>query len=77
MNHHVLDVENGQVTKARRVTQGSNQWWEITIEPSGNGDVVIVLPPTTGDCTDASAVCTSDGRKLSNRSTATVSGPGT
>ena len=72
----VVDVDNGRVTKARRVTQGSNLQWEITIEPSGSDGVVIVLPVTTGNCaTDAAAVCMPDGRKLSNKSTATVSGP--
>ena len=72
---HVLDVTNGDVTHVRRVTQGSDQRWSITIEPDGNADVTIVLPVTT-DCTTASAVCTTDGRKLSHRSTATVAGPG-
>ena len=72
---HVLEVTNGGVTRVRRVTQGSDQRWSITIEPGGNADVTIVLPATT-DCTAASAVCTAGGRKLSNRSTATVAGPG-
>ena len=72
---HVLKVTNGDVTRVRRVTQGSDQRWSITIEPDGNADVTIVLPVTT-DCSSARAVCTADGRKLSNRSTATVAGPG-
>ena len=72
---HVLEVTNGEVTSARRVTQGSNQRWSITVEPDGKADVTIVLPITT-DCAAASAVCTADGRNLSNESTATVAGPG-
>ena len=72
VNDHILDVENGEATKARRVTQGSNQAWEIIIKPEGNAAVVITLPATTGACTANAAVCMSDGRKLSNDSTATV-----
>ena len=72
---HVLEVTNGEVTSARRVTQGSDQRWSITVEPDGKADVTIVLPITT-DCAAASAVCTADGRNLSNESTATVAGPG-
>ena len=71
----VLDVENGQVTNARRVTQGSDQQWEVTVRPTGNAGVVITLPPTTGSCASNDAVCMADNRKLSNSSTKTVPGP--
>ena len=37
--------------------------------------VTVVLPQTT-DCTAAGAICTSDGRMLSNSLNFTVSGPG-
>ena len=72
----VLDVTGGTVTGARRLEAGSNLSWEITLEPASDAAVSIVLPPTT-DCEAASAVCTDDGRTLSNRLTATVSGPPT
>ena len=52
-----------------------NTWWLITVEPDGNGDVTITLPATT-DCTDDGAICTEDGRMLSNLLEFTVSGPG-
>jgi len=42
---------------------------------AGNGDVTIVLPVTT-DCAANRAICTEDGRMLSNRLALTVSGPG-
>ena len=71
----VLDVQNGQVTNARRVTQGSDQQWEVTVRPTGNAGVVITLPPTTGSCASNDAVCMADNRKLSNSSTKTVPGP--
>ena len=71
-------VTGGQVTKARRMDPHSNTrniHWEITVTPSGNGDVTIVLPVTT-DCGVQGAICTEDGRMLSNSLNFTVSGPG-
>ena len=53
----------------------SNIRWLITVEPNGNGDVTIVLPVTM-DCNADGAICTADGRKLSNSLSITVSGPG-
>ncbi|MDE2884809.1 MAG: hypothetical protein OXO53_06905, partial [Chloroflexota bacterium] len=62
------------IVNARRLNPPSNLGWEITVEPSGNGTVVIVLPPTT-DCAATGAICTDDGRKLSNRLEVSVPGP--
>ena len=42
--------------------------------PDSNGDVTIVLP-VAQDCAGGGAICTGDGRKLSNRLEFTVSGP--
>ena len=72
---HVFTVEGGKVTGARRLVKGSNIGWEIVVEPDSNGDVTIVLPATT-DCNAQGAICTGDGRPLSNRLERTVSGPG-
>ena len=72
---HVFTVEGGKVTGARRLVKGSNIGWEIVVEPDSNGDVTIVLPATT-DCNAQGAICTGDGRPLSNRLEITVSGPG-
>ena len=69
-----LSVTDGEVTSARRLTQGSNIGWTITVTPGSAADVTIVLPVTT-DCDADGAVCTADGRKLSNRLEFTVSGP--
>ena len=71
-------VTGGQVTKARRMDPHSdtrNVRWEITVVPDSNGDVTIVLPVTT-NCDDQGAICTEDGRKLTNSLNFTVSGPG-
>ena len=72
---HVFTVEGGKVTGARRLVKGSNIGWEIVVKPDSNGDVTIVLPATT-DCNAQGAICTGDGRPLSNRLEITVSGPG-
>lgn len=68
-------VSDGDITKASRTQQGSNQTWTITVEPDGNGSVSITLPATT-DCDAQGAICTQDGRKLSNSLNFTVTGPG-
>lgn len=64
----------GEVIKARRLTPGSNLAWEITVQPSSSATVTIVLPATT-DCQDTGAICTADGRKLSNRNVLQIPGP--
>ena len=71
MRDHVLTVTGGDVAGASRKTQGSNIRWVITLQP--DGDVTIVLPVTT-DCGHVGAVCTGDGRMLSNRTSITVPG---
>ena len=68
-------VSGGEVLKAQRLDKPSNIRWLITVEPDSNGDVTIELPATT-DCNVQGAICTADGRKLSNRLEVTVSGPG-
>ncbi len=70
---HVFTVEGGKVTGARRLVKGSNIGWEIVVKPDSNGDVTITLPATT-DCDAQGAICTDDGRMLSNRLELTVSG---
>ena len=75
MRDHAFTVAGGEVTKARRLEKGKNVRWEISVTPDGNGPVTIVLPATT-DCTAQGAICTQDGRMLSNRLEITVPGPG-
>ena len=67
-------VTGGAITRATRVDKGINIKRKIQVKPDGNGDVTIVLPVTT-DCADDGAICTEDGRKLSNRLELTVNGP--
>ena len=75
LKDHAFTVTGGDVDGARRLVRGSNVGWEIRVEPGSSGDVTVVLPATT-DCEADSAICTEDGRMLSNRLELTVSGPG-
>ncbi len=67
-------IMGGEIDKAVRKEQGSNQNWTITVQPDGNGQISITLPETTG-CDDTGAICTYDGRKLSDSTSAQVAGP--
>ena len=77
LRDHAFSVTNGTITKARRVSKGSNDEWTITVVPDLDSDenpagaITIVLPPTT-DCTAQSAICTSGNVMLSNRTEATI-----
>ena len=68
-----FSVRNGQVTRARRKTKGSNQGWTITVKPDSSAAVTIRLPATT-NCEADDAICTSDARRLSNSPSATIPG---
>ena len=71
---HAFDMTNGEVLKAQRIDKSSNISWRITVRPDSNADVSVALPVTT-DCDAQGAICTRDGRKLSNSLNFTVSGP--
>ena len=75
LRDHAFTVTGGTVKKAKRMEQGSNIHWRITVRPGSNSEVSIALPVTT-DCGGQGAICTEDGRELSNRNELTVSGPG-
>ena len=70
----VFQITGGTVQKARRLAPPSNIGWEITVEPTGDGNVVITLPGSRA-CDVAGAICTSDGDRLYASISATVSGP--
>ena len=75
LKSHAFNVTGGSVERAQRTDKPSNIAWLITVKPQGNPDVTIELPATT-DCNAEGAICTADGRKLSNSLSFTVSGPG-
>ena len=74
LRDHAFTVIGGAVTNARRLEPGKNVRWEIAVQPSGNDGVILSLPVTT-DCEAQGAVCTGDGRMLSQRVELSVSGP--
>ena len=83
MRDHSLDIRQGSGTPAPKLTPhvkrktpggGNNQDWVVTVRPDGYGDVTVRLP-ATADCAAPGAICTADGKKLSNTVSATVPGP--
>ena len=68
-------MTGGEVDGARRLEKGKNIRWQIGVEPGSSGDVTVVLPATE-DCEADGAVCTDDGRMLSEGLEFTVSRPG-
>ena len=66
-------VTGGDVTQASRV-DGRRDLWRITIEPDSDEAVTVRLPETT-DCAASGAICTGDGRGLSQALSATIAGP--
>ena len=65
-------VTGGEVKKAERQQQGSNQAWNITVEPTSADDTVTITLPETTDCDAVDAICTGDERPLSHSLSATV-----
>ena len=70
-----LQVIAGNVVGRRRAVPTVYDRWILRIRPSGDDDVTVRLPATTGGCSPAGAICTPDGRPLSAPATATIEGP--
>ena len=73
LRDEALQVTNGRVTSAERVVRGRNDRWTITVRPTSAEDVTVTLPETA-DCGAAGAICTPDGRALSQAVSAVVAG---
>ena len=69
-----VKVSGGSINRANRKTKGSNVGWKLTVRPTGTDSLTITLPATT-NCSARGAICTEDGRRLSNSPSATVAGP--
>ena len=68
-------VSGGSVETAQRRAPPSNLEWNITVEPTGTGDVTVELS-TTSDCAASDAICTADDTPLTGVPAAfTVAGP--
>ena len=71
---HAFTVDGATIDSASRITQGSNQGWNVEVNPTGNEAVTITLPETT-NCSDDEAICTDDERMLSHSTEERVEGP--
>ena len=68
-----MAVAGGRATKAGRVNR-RRDLWKLTVEPDSLADVTVTLSSGAA-CDTPAAVCTSDGRALSNTISTTVRGP--
>ena len=73
LREHVVAVAGGRATKAGRVKR-RRDLWKLTVEPDSLADVTVTLAAGAA-CRTPAAVCTSDGRALSNTISTTVRGP--
>ena len=75
-----LNIRQGTTTviptSVSRLEQGSNQGWQVTVEPGSRADMSITIAPTT-DCSAEGAVCTGSTppEMLSIGAAVVVSGP--
>ena len=74
LRDRALTVSGGTITNVRQLGTGKKLKWEITLQPSGNEEVTVILLPTI-DCADQGAICTGDGRGLSVGQAILVLGP--
>ena len=73
LREDVVAVAGGRATKAGRVNR-RRDLWKLTVEPDSLADVTVTLAVGAA-CGTPAAVCTKDGRALSNTISATVLGP--
>ena len=73
LREDVVAVSGGRATSAGRVNR-RRDLWQLTVEPDSPADVTVTLAAGAA-CHSPAAVCTSDGRALSNTISATVRGP--
>ena len=70
LREHVVAVSGGRATAAGRVDR-RRDLWQVTVEPDSGADVTVTLSAGAA-CRTPAAVCTSDGRALSNSISGTV-----
>ena len=73
LREDVVAVAGGRATKASRVNR-RRDLWQLTVEPNSLVDVTVMLAAGAA-CGTPAAVCTKDGRALSETISATVAGP--
>ena len=70
----LFELTGARVSHMIRLRPPSSQSWHVTLQPAGDGPVVIVLPADR-DCTEPLAVCTTAGERLAERLAVSVAGP--
>ena len=73
LREDVVAVTGGRATSAGRVDR-RRDLWEVTVEPDSEADVTVTVAAGAA-CGTPAAVCTSDGRSLSETISTTVAGP--
>ena len=73
LREDVVAVSGGRATAAGRVDR-RRDLWQVTVEPDSGADVTVTLSSGAA-CGTPAAVCTSDGRALTNTISTTVRGP--
>ena len=73
LREDVVAVSGGRATSAGRVDR-RRDLWELTVEPDSRADVTVTVAAGAA-CGTPAAVCTKDGRALSETISATVEGP--
>ena len=73
LREDVVAVSGGRATKAGRVNRRKDLW-KLKVRPDSLADVTVTLSSGAA-CDTPGAVCTADGRALSNTISATVRGP--
>ena len=76
LRDQAIEATNGAVRESKRVN-GSSAEWEVTVAPSSREAVTVSVSGGSDACRQGDAVCTEDGRRLSNSPSVTVEGPPT
>ena len=66
LRDHSLLVSGGRLARVRRVTRGSNREWWVRVNPDAVLTDVVVEVRGRLACSQTGAICTEDGRELSN-----------
>ena len=66
-------VSGGSINRVNRKTKGSDLAWKVKVRPASTDSLTITLR-ATAQCSSSGAICTDDGRRLSNSPSATVAG---
>ena len=74
LRDHAITATNGAVRKSERVN-GSSAEWNVTVAPSSREAVTVSVSGGSDACSQGDAICTEDGRRLSNSPSVTVEGP--